>query len=574
MPPSDEKPKFLANRNRRSSSPILNQQTKDQLILPAPIEKWLYQVSQDQAFRNRLRRDPGSLLTEARHKLRPDEVKLLDNIPNQALVSRIERFLPDDPSRRAFFGLLATMGATLALSPLASGCGDDKSNPSDKPEPEGNTVQTYFDSRFHLGLENIYWGDLHTHSLYSIDAQIWCPKGPSGPVDSCHYALQPDGSNLDFLSLTDHAEIPPFWFKPEEDPDLWQSLLRISREFSNEDPTAGKLVIIFPGWEYTNTYILRPIGGSFTGYGHKNVILKSLYDVPPTRCPVAFPGSGSEHVAWDAPALWQALEAFRPGSTGEEGMALTIPHTPSMAAPLPNGNHSTDWNFTDGDFVRNVEIYSKHSSAEGPPPMGMDPKGEGPLLDYISAKQDESITIRRLLHQRWILEGDHRFILSFLGGTDNHMGQPGNDVSLQCDPTGSILPFRGGITGIAAPALTRDHLWTGLWRRATLAATAGSTRLKVLMSVEVGDNNVFMGEQGGHNGKARLKVLADQSTEAIEVIVDGALYGTISGSQVDESIALEEGRHYIYVRAFTHTSEGLKAQTWTSPVYLGNPKGS
>ena len=109
-------------------------------------------------------------------------------------------------------------------------------------------------------------------------------------------------------------------------------------------------------------------------------------------------------------------------------MALTIPHTPAMAAPLPNGNHSTDWNVTDGDFVRNVEIYSKHCNAEGPPPMGMDANGEGQLLDYISEKQDESITLRRLLHQRWILNGDRRFILSFLGGTDNHMGQPGNDV--------------------------------------------------------------------------------------------------------------------------------------------------
>ena len=476
---------------------------------------------------------------------------------------------PQDPSRRAFLGYAGTTVAACAAGALGIRCGED-SGPDGPGGPDAPAVSAegYFRSRFGLGLDDVYWGDLHSHSLYSFDAPIWCPC-QALPEDACRFARNPEGGNLDFLSLTDHAELPPAGVLPPEDPDLWQSLLRVSRAFNNEDPSAGRPFIIFPGWEYTNTHMLRPWIGTEAGYGHKCVLFKDLFDVPSTRLTTAFPGSGSERVAVDAAALWAGLADFRPAAPGAEGTALTIPHTPSMNGDPPSGDHRTDWDFMDGDFVRNLEICSKHGNAEGPPPEGLPPGPEETLLDYLPERNDETITVRRLLYRRWVKDGDGRFRMSFVGGTDNHMGMPGNDVVRQCDPTGGVLPFRGTLTGIAAPALTRDALWRGLWNRRTLATTTGPRRTPVLMAVRTAGQDLLMGESGGHDGAVRLRVLAPPDVDRIEVVVDGCLLFTVSGGTLDEGLTLEEGRHYLYVRAARAGPEGPLSMSWTSPVYLG-----
>jgi hypothetical protein len=477
---------------------------------------------------------------------------------------------PQDLSRRTFMGYVGTVTATCAAGALGIRCGGEEGPEARKhPDRHDVSIDGYFQSRFGLGLDNIYWGDLHTHTLYSFDAPIWC-RCQALPEDSCRFARDPGRGNLDFVSLTDHAEIPPVWFKHSEDADLWQSLLRVSREFNNEDPAAGKPLIIFPGWEYTNTHMLRPWIGTSAGYGHKCVIFKDLDQVLPTRLTTSFPGSGSEVVASDAAALWEKLAAFRPSSPGNEGFVLTIPHTPSMNGELPSGDHRTDWNYMDGDFVRNVEICSKHGNAEGPPPEEIAGGPEEALLDYIPDRNDETITMRRLLYRRWVRDGNGLFRMSFVGGTDNHMGQPGNDVVRQCDPTGGVLPFRGTLTGIAAPALTRDALWSGLWRRHTLSTTTGPNRMPVLMAVETAGRNILMGENGPHDGTVRLRVLAPSGIDRIEVVLDGCLLFTVSGGILDEELPLGEGRHYLYVRAARAQPEGLLSMSWTSPVYLGD----
>jgi len=475
---------------------------------------------------------------------------------------------PKNPARRIFMRSMGTAAAACAASALGIRCGKEEGwDARREPDRRDVSVEGYFRSRFGLGLDNVYWGDLHTHSLYSFDAPVWC-RGPALPEDSCRFARDPEGGNLDFLSLTDHAEIPPARFLPSEDVDLWQSLLRISREFNNEDPAVGKPLIIFPGWEYTNTHMLRPWIGTDAGYGHKCVIFKDLVNVPPTRLTTSFPGSGSEAVARDAAALGEGLADFRPPSPGSEGSALTIPHTPSMNGKLPSGDHRTDWNYMDEDFVRNVEICSKHGNAEGPPPIEITCGPEESLIDYIPDRNDETITLRRLLYQRWVRDGNGLFRISFVGGTDNHMGQPGNDVVRQCDPTGGVLPFRGTLTGIAAPTLTRDALWSGLWHRHTLATTTGPKRTPVLMAVETAGKNVLMGENGKHDGAVRLRVLAPSDVERIEVVVDGCLLFTVSGGILDEELALDEGRHYLYVRAARTEHEDPPSMSWSSPVYL------
>jgi len=500
----------------------------------------------------------------------PLEESLAEKDGTSGPAQDIERPRPEsrDLSRRTFLGLIGVASSSLAVGALGIGCdgdGDVFLEATDGPgEP---SLEAYFLSRFGLELDSIFWGDLHTHCLYSFDATVWCPC-ENYPEDACRFALDSNGGDLDFLALTDHAEIAPATYNASQDADLWQSVLRISREFNNEDPEKGRLLIVFPGWEYTNTYMLRPVLGSSRGYGHKCVIFKDLDEVPSTRLTAAIPGSGSEVVASDAAALWEGLGAFRPPSPGMEGAALTIPHTTSMTGVDYGRDHRTDWDYMDGDFVRNVEICSKHGNTEGPPPDGLSCGPEEALLDYDPAMQDETITLRRLLHQRWVLDGNGLFRLSFVGGTDNHMGQPGNEVVLQCDPTGDVLPYRGTVTGIAAPALTRDALWSGLWQRHTLAATTGPFRIPVLMAVETAGQDLLMGEHGPHDGRARLRVLAQSGVDHLEVVLDGCLLLSVSGWFLDEVLTLGEGRHYLYVRAVRDEAGEPRSMSWTSPIYL------
>ena len=113
-------------------------------------------------------------------------------------------------------------------------------------------------------LEQVYWGDLHVHTSYSVDAFI-SGMAPGRYVDEAgQYALF--CSRLDFYSVTDHAEMLT-------NTNYWPEAIRAAHNFSvqsaqppdqNGDPRA----VVFTGWEWTNSY----------RYGHKNVILK--YDDP------------------------------------------------------------------------------------------------------------------------------------------------------------------------------------------------------------------------------------------------------------------------------------------------------
>jgi hypothetical protein len=79
-----------------------------------------------------------------------------------------------------------------------------------------------------------------------------------------------------------------------------------------------------------------------------------------------------------------------------------------------------------------------------------------------------------------------------------------------------------------------------------------------------------MGENGKHDGAVRLRVLAPSDVERIEVVFDGCLLFSVSGGILDEKLALEQGRHYLYVRVARAEHEGPPSMSWSSPVYLEN----
>ena len=82
-------------------------------------------------------------------------------------------------------------------------------------------------------------------------------------------------------------------------------------------------------------------------------------------------------------------------------------------------------------------------------------------------------------------------------------------------------------------------------------------------------SNIFWYALNPDGGNLEIGIPADEEIKSIEVTVNSVLYGQSSDPFFDESLPLEEGRYYIYVRGYTHSAGGLKTQTWTSPVYLG-----
>ena len=118
--------------------------------------------------------------------------------------------------------------------------------------------------------KQIFFGDLHVHTTFSQDAFLFSlpmlqGEGAHPPSDACNFARF--CSSLDFFSITDHAE--------GMTKQMWEDSLESIRNCDAISGENNKDLVVFAGWEWTQ------MGSSpETHYGHKNVILRNLYDVP------------------------------------------------------------------------------------------------------------------------------------------------------------------------------------------------------------------------------------------------------------------------------------------------------
>ena len=116
----------------------------------------------------------------------------------------------------------------------------------------------------------IFFGDLHVHTTFSQDAFLFSlpviqGEGAHPPADACNFARF--CSSLDFFSITDHAE--------GLTKEMWEDTIKSIRNcdaVSNDDQ---KDLIAFAGWEWTQMAATPE-----THYGHKNVILRDLDNLP------------------------------------------------------------------------------------------------------------------------------------------------------------------------------------------------------------------------------------------------------------------------------------------------------
>ncbi len=117
--------------------------------------------------------------------------------------------------------------------------------------------------------KTIFFGDLHVHTTFSQDAFLFSlpmlqGEGAHPPADACNFARF--CSSLDFFSITDHAE--------GLTKSMWEDTLTSLRNCDQVSGKTEKDIIVFAGWEWT-----QMDGNPKSHFGHKNVILKDLYNL-------------------------------------------------------------------------------------------------------------------------------------------------------------------------------------------------------------------------------------------------------------------------------------------------------
>jgi hypothetical protein len=512
--------------------------------------------------------------------------------------------------------------STMALDATTSNGDSGGTEPTDAAAADAAgdaalpTPATYFQSVFGLTLDSVSWGDMHTHTYYSGDAVLnsLVPGNPNVATPATAHQLA-RARGFRFSATSDHAEAPVPSQITDGSSNVWESTRKADLADDDETTADGTPIFAtFMGYEYTNPYPCEdPTPGdgvdecpaeasdggecSYQGadescadYGHKNVIFRSLTGAPTTRVSFLDPaswnqtgpscnGPSTEHneycgfssysaLGTSNLGLWSWLSAngFAPTSAGAQ--VVTIVHTPANL-------HHNDWSDTDTgtSYVHNVEIFSKWGSSEGAPPSNCaDQDDEAVSLPTESANADDPENlIRPVLATHWIGAGDLDYVLSFVGGSDDHTGKPGGDG------TGGA-----GVMGLVTSNLTRDGFFDALYARHTLGATFyDGAPEPVLFAMHAGTQDLLGGDLGmaTADGTATLYILAASTVQEIQVVVDGCTVATLQGAvQTYRLTGLSpSSRHYVYVRARTSTAlpdggtgtaETAWNQAWSSPVYL------
>ncbi len=316
------------------------------------------------------------------------------------------------------------------------------------------------------------WGDLHAHSRWSFDGcEDHADCSPVGELPAEEFLANAEANGLDFVALTDHAEVSDFYPEGLDGPALgiWAGQQAVLAEAS------GVLGLL--GYEWTwQTHEERdghPVGG------HRTVILSNPAACEQARLRADHPVTGTIEVESDGTwydegevpwattpqALWQGLDAA--AEACGDLRWLTFAHHTAVRSPQP-----TDWDLAENAPSRErlVEIASEHGVGEC---ADLQEEGCGwrvnPAVDHVPRGA-----------VRTALGLGHR--LGFTAGTDSHDARPGSThdgpgpVGYWGQITGNPEPLAGyapgGLTGAwVVGELTSDALFDALEARATLATT-------------------------------------------------------------------------------------------------------
>ncbi len=379
------------------------------------------------------------------------------------------------------------------------------------------------------GQPHVYFGDTHTHSILSIDADQ-----PPETVWWRHRHQE----RFDFAVLTDHDMIGAVPFAPKTGtmglaPDEWE----YSKRLADEVNAPGEFVSL-KGYEWTSYF-----------YGHRNVYFAPSEADPPL-VHHNLPSQLGKPDEQDPSELIAALE-------GRE--TLVVPHSPAW----PTGGVSFHWGPLDWSQQGALEIYSTHGASEffdneyavdkGRPEAPTDSALVKSLMSYDikQAPADSGNFAQDALRAGW------RF--GFIGSSDMHYLSHIDQA------------YQPGLAAVFSPALTRQGIWDGLTGRDTYATTGA----RMLVRFAAGDTPM-----GG------VVSLGDART----VTLEGRVHGTdlLDRLQIvklvgDEFLVLWEQRPVVSMDAsFSVTDEAVEPgqlcylrvrqkdghTAWASPIWF------
>lgn len=393
------------------------------------------------------------------------------------------------------------------------------------------------------GEPHVYFGDLHTHSVLSYDADR-----PPAYV----WARQRDQERHDFAALTDHDMIGSVPFAPKtgiagRTPDEWAYAQRLA----DEADQPGEFVTI-KAYEWTSYY-----------YGHRNLFFSPALEQPPL-------------LHHNLASAGEKPDEQTPGELIDGlGAALdyiAIPHSTAW----PTGGLNYTWgpgtpahdhgHFGDPDAwpqQRLIELYSTHGTSEfhdnpyavdkGHPEAPTDSKLVRKLLSYDiqQAPADSGNFTQDALGAGWKL--------GFIGSSDMHYLSHIDQA------------YKYGFAAVSAPGLTREDIWAGLKSRQTYATTG----VRILLDLDVDGaamgGVVALGERrqvplraevNGTDALARVE-LVQYDGAAWAVVWSGDPQGALDFTVDQPTLAVKPG-DVLYLRVAQ--KDGNMA--WASPVWF------
>lgn len=155
---------------------------------------------------------------------------------------------------------------------------------------------------------DILFGDLHSHSTFSVDAFLMSLEDAGGdglhPVsDACDFARHCSG--LDFWSINDHGI--------SMNRDRWLNTIDEIRQCNAVTDPQNPDMVAFLGWEWSQAGVY-----SDGHYGHRNVIVKGLADENiPARTIAALPAENTRAaILTDRPFPLVGAAALAAGKSG------------------------------------------------------------------------------------------------------------------------------------------------------------------------------------------------------------------------------------------------------------------